>query len=101
MHFHRNQPSRNVEIRSFSVMDKKGKQVTFQLGPEAASLVDQCMDGYAFVSLSEFFEAALLVFRDHTQALLDHIEREEAKGFTHEEIFGLLKTEITFRRLGN
>jgi hypothetical protein len=82
-------------------MDKNGRQVTFWLGPEAASLIDQCMDGYSFVSLSEFFEAALLVFRDHTQALLDYIEQEEAKGFTHEEIFGLLKTEITFRRLDN
>jgi hypothetical protein len=59
------------------------------------------MDGYAFASLSEFFEAALLVFRDHTQALLDYLEQEEAKGFTHEEIFALLKTEITFRRMGN
>jgi hypothetical protein len=82
-------------------MDRKGKVVTFWLPPDAASLVEQCMEGDAFASLSEFFEAALLVFREHTQALLDYIEREEAKGFTHEEIFGHLKTEITFRRLGN
>ena len=82
-------------------MDKKGKTVTVWLRPEAASLVEQCMEDGAFVSLSEFFEAVLLVFREHTQALLDYIEQEEANGFTHEEIFGLLKTEITFRRLGN
>jgi hypothetical protein len=82
-------------------MGKQGKVVSFRLRPEAASLVEQWMEGDEFASLSEFFEAVLMVFREHAQALLDYIEQEEAKGFTHEEIFGLLKTEITFRRLGN
>jgi hypothetical protein len=43
----------------------------------------------------------LIVFQEHSRALLNYLEQEEAKGFTHEEIFGLSKTEITFRRLGN
>jgi hypothetical protein len=80
---------------------KKDKVVTIRLGPAAAALVEQCMEGDDFSSLSEFFEAVLVVFQEHWQALLNYIEQEEAKGFTHEQIFGLLKTEITFRRLGN
>jgi hypothetical protein len=80
---------------------RQGKVVTFWLRPEAASLVAQCMEGDVFPSLSDFFETVLVVFQEHSQALLTYIEQEEAKGFTHEEIFGLLKTEITFRRLGN
>jgi hypothetical protein len=81
--------------------NKNGKVVTFRLRPETAALVEQCMEGDVFPSLSDFFEAVLIVFQEHSQALLHYIEQEEAKGFTHEEIFGLLKTEITFRRLGN
>jgi len=80
---------------------RDGKVVTFRLGPEAAALVEQCMEDDVFPSLTDFFEAVLVVFQEHSQALINHIEQEEAKGFTHEEIFGLLKTEITFRRLGN
>lgn len=79
----------------------QGKMVTFWLRPETAALVAHCMEGNVFPSLSEFFETVLIVFQEHSQALLAYIEQEEAKGFTHEEIFGLLKTEITFRRLGN
>ena len=81
--------------------NRKGKKVTFWLRPEAASLVEQCMKDDVFPSLSDFFETVLLVFQEHSQALLAFIEQEEAKGFTHDEIFGLLKTEITFRRLDN
>jgi hypothetical protein len=81
--------------------NKTGKVVTFRLAPEAASLVAQCMEGDVFPSLSDFFETVLVVFQEHSQALLAYIEQEEAKGYTHEEIFGLLKTEITFRRLGH
>ena len=80
---------------------KKGKVVTFWLRPEAASVVEQCMEGDVFPSLSAFFETVLVVFQEHSQALLTYIEQEEVKGFTYDEIFGLLKTEITFRRLGN
>jgi hypothetical protein len=81
--------------------NSKGKMVTFWLRPDAASLVEQCMKDDVFPSLSDFFETVLLVFQEHSQALLAYIEQEEAKGFTHDEIFGLLKTEITFRRLDN
>jgi hypothetical protein len=84
----------------FSSMPKKhGKMVTFWLRPETASLVEQCMEGDVFPSLSEFFETVLIVFQEHSLALLTCIQQEEAKGFTHKEIFGLLKAEITFRRL--
>ena len=79
----------------------EGKMVTFWLRPETALVVEQCMEGDVFPSLSDFFEAVLVVFQEHSQALLNYIEQEEANGFTHEEIFGLLKPEITFRRLGN
>lgn len=64
-------------------------------------MVKQLMAFDVFASMSELVEAAFVVFQEHSQALLAYIEQEEAKGFTHEEIFGLLKTEITFRRLGN
>ena len=80
---------------------KEGKMVKFWLRPEAAALVMQCMEGGVFPSLSDFFETVLIVFQEHSQALLTYIEQEEAKGFTHDEIFGLLKMEITFRRLDN
>jgi hypothetical protein len=80
---------------------KQGKMVTFWLRPETASLVEQCMEGDAFPSVSEFFETVLIVFQEHSRALLTYIEQEEAKEFTHDEIFRLLKTEITFRRLDN
>jgi len=80
---------------------KQGKVVTFWLRPEAVALVEHCMEGDVFPSLSEFFETVLIVFQEHSQALLAYLEQEEAKGFTHDEIFGLLKTEITFRRLDN
>jgi hypothetical protein len=59
----------------------EGKIVTFWLGP-AAALVEQRMAGDVFPSLSDFFEAVLIVFREHSQALLNYIEQEEAKGFT-------------------
>jgi hypothetical protein len=79
----------------------EGKVVTFWLKPEGAALVEQCMEGDVFPSLSDFFETVLTVFREHSQALVEYIEQERAKGFTHEEIFGLVKPKITFRRLGN
>jgi hypothetical protein len=90
-----------VPVRLPAMPKKRAEMVTFWLRPEAASLVEQCMEGDVFPSLSEFFETVLIVFQEHSQALLAYIEQEEAKGFTHDEIFGLLKTEITFRRLGN
>jgi hypothetical protein len=80
---------------------KNGKVVKFWLRPEAASLIEQCMEGDVFSSLSEFFETVLIVFQEHSQVLLTYFEQEEANGFTHDDVFGLLKTEITFRRLDN
>jgi hypothetical protein len=78
---------------------KKGTRVTIWLRPETAAMVAQCMEQDAFSSMSEFFEAALLIFQQHFPALLDYIEQEEAKGFSREEIMGLVKADITFRRL--
>jgi hypothetical protein len=80
---------------------KKGMRVTIWLRPETAAMVTQLMEHEVFSSMSDFFETALVVFQKHSQAVLDYLEQEEAKGFTHEQIFGLLKTEITFRRLDN
>lgn len=64
-------------------------------------MVDQIMGFGEFASLCEFFEVALVVFQQHAQAVIDYIAQEEAKGLTHEQIFGLLKTEIAFRRVNN
>ena len=83
-------------------MDKmKGRAITFWVRPETAALIEQCMEGDIFVSLSDFFETVLVVFQEHSQAMLNYIEQEEAKGFTHEEIFALLKAKITFWRIDN
>ena len=65
--------------------ENKVKLVTFWLRPETASLVEQCMAGDVFPSLSDFFETALVVFQEHSKALIDYIEQEEAKGFTHDK----------------
>ena len=43
-------------------MARDGKVVTIRLGPEAAALVEQCMEDDVFPSLSDFFEAVLVVF---------------------------------------
>jgi hypothetical protein len=77
----------------------QGKVVTLWLQPEAVAFVQQCMEGDVFLDLSDFFETVLTVFREHSHALVSYVDQEEAKGFTHAEIFGLLKTEVTFRRL--
>jgi hypothetical protein len=82
-------------------MKNKGKSVTIWLRPDTVAMVKQCMEQDAFTSMSEFFEVVLVVFHEHFQALLNYIEQEEAKGFTHEEIMGLVKADITFRRRQN
>jgi hypothetical protein len=50
--------------------NRKGKVVTFWLRPAAACLVEQCMKNDVFPSLSDFFETVLVVFQEHSQALL-------------------------------
>lgn len=80
---------------------KEGLCLKIWLRPEAAALVTQAMDFDVFPSMSDFFETVLLVYREHLQAVLDCVDQAEAKGLKQEEIFGLLKTEITFRRLEN
>jgi len=75
--------------------------VTVRLRPEIASMVMQCMDTGAFSSMNDFFESVLVVFHEHSQTLLDYIEKEETKGFTHDEIFGMLARDITTRSLDN
>jgi len=54
-----------------------------------------------FPSLSEFFESVLVVLTNTRRLSWLYIEQEEAKGFMHDEIYCLLKAEITFRRLDN
>jgi hypothetical protein len=81
------------------MVEGKAIWVTIRLRPETASMVTQCMDTGAFSSMSDFFESVLLVFHEHSQALLHYIEQEEAKGITHDAIFGMLNSDITFRRL--
>ena len=48
----------------------EGKVVRFRLRPKAAALVEHCMEGDVFPSLSDFFEAVLIVFQEHSQAVL-------------------------------
>ena len=80
---------------------KKGVCLKICLRPDAAALVNQLMDFNVFPSMSDLFETVLLVYQEHLQAVLDYIDQEEAKGLKQKEIFGLLKTQITFRRLNN
>jgi hypothetical protein len=84
-----------------AMAEDKAMWVKIRLRPETASTIMQCMDTGAFSPMSDFLESVLVVFHEHSQTLLDYIEQEEAKGFTHEEIFGMLNSDITFCRLDN
>ena len=95
----------SVAIRPVLWLDMAKKEgglcLKIWLRPEAAALVAQSIDCNVFLSMSDFFETVLLVYQEHLQAGLDYVEREEAKGLTQEDIFGLLKTQITYRRPDN
>ena len=78
-----------------------GKWISIKLRPDTAAMVENVMRHDVFPSLSECFETALLVFQQHSDAVLTYVEQEEAKGRTRDEIFCLLKTDISFRRLNN
>jgi hypothetical protein len=76
--------------------------VKIRLRPETASMVTQRMDTVAF-SFHERFLLSRCSWSSTSirKPSLDYIEQEEAKGFTHEEIFGMLSSDITFPRLDN
>ncbi len=94
----RNSPSQNLAgLVSFPPMPKRqGKMVTFWLRPETASLVEQCMEGNVFPSLSDFFEAVLIVFQEHSQALLHHIEQEKARASRMRKSLACLNLRLRF-----